>query len=94
MEAAAPSLENVAKGAPPEEEQWRWEDSQDAQYAYLAFASVLAVGMVPWAQPFKTSSVFYFTSLAVCTIYIGAHKGLTTGMRQQLSVKEVCHRLC
>lgn len=31
----------------------------------------------------------YFIGLAVCTIYIGAHKGLTTRQRQQITMKEV-----
>lgn len=30
-----------------------------------------------------------FIGLAVCTIYIGAHRALTTKARQQISIKEV-----
>jgi hypothetical protein len=68
---------------------WKWEESTDSQRAHAVLAGVLLIGALPWSQQFGFSSMLYLTSLAVCTIYIGAHKGLTTGMRQQLSIKEV-----
>ena len=76
-----------------EEQRWKWVESADSQRAHAALAGVLILGALPWAQQFSTTSIFYFASLAVCTIYIGAHKSLSGGPRQQLSMKEVrCHR--
>lgn len=71
-------------------ETWKWKDSSDAQRAYLALAAVLAVGTDMSVQGFGNASLFYFVSLAVCTIYIGAHKGVTTPNQQQISFKQVC----
>lgn len=71
------------------ENRWLWQDSSDSQRAHAILAAVLLLGAQPWSQQFKAGSIFYFTALAVCTIYIGTHKGLTTDLRQHLSVKEV-----
>lgn len=75
-----------------EDDRWKWVESADGQRAHAALAGVLILGALPWAQQFSTTSIFYFASLAVCTIYIGAHKSLSGGPRQQLSMKEVRSR--
>lgn len=72
----------------PEVQRWEWLDSDDAIKAHAALAGCLALGAIPWTHQFSWACVVYFISLAVCSIYIGAHKGLTAGMRQQLTVKE------
>jgi hypothetical protein len=76
-------------GKDEERKPWKWEESADAQRAYGVLALVLAAGTTPWLQEQKNASVFYFVALAVCTIYIGAHKGLTNQLKQQISVREV-----
>lgn len=70
-------------------EEWKWAESVDSQRAYAALASTLLLGTLPWLQQYNISSVCYFCALAVCTIYIGAHKGLASGLRAQISMKEV-----
>ena len=94
--ALGTSQSSAAGGAPqPDadpEAKWLWQDSADSQRAHAILAAVLLLGAQPWCQQFKTGSIFYFAALAVTTIYIGSHKGLTTDLRQQLSVKEVCRR--
>lgn len=52
-------------------------------------AGVLLVGSNATTQGVPNASLFYFVSLAVCTIYIGAHKGVTTPQQQVLSFKQV-----
>ncbi len=56
--------------------------------AYAIFLGVLAAGNLPIMQQHQLLDLPYFISLAVCTIYIGAHRGLTTKQRQQISMKE------
>jgi hypothetical protein len=75
--------------APQPMEQWKWADSADSQRAYAALAGTLLLGTLPWVQQYNVSSVCYFCALAVCTIYIGAHKGLSSGLQYQISMKEV-----
>ena len=74
--------------APPAAAAWRWEDSADAQRTYAVFFAVLVAGMVPWMQSTKLADIFYFISLAVTTIYIGAHRGLNNKQRQQITLKQ------
>jgi hypothetical protein len=68
---------------------WKWEDSDDAVKAYVALFAMLMLGQLPAAQQSGAFDIFYFLTLAVMTIYIGAHRGLTTDQRQQLNLKEV-----
>ncbi len=56
--------------------------------AYAVLMGVLAAGNLPLLQSNNLLDLPYFISLAVCTIYIGAHRGLTTKQRQQISMKE------
>jgi hypothetical protein len=67
---------------------WDWTQTWDAQRAHIALLVVLLAGSTPVAQSWSMSAMVYLMSLAVCTIYIGSHKGLTTAARQQVSVKE------
>ena len=67
---------------------WRWEDSSDAVRTYAVFLGVLVAGMIPSLQANKFADLPYFISLAVCTIYIGAHRGLNANQRQQINFKE------
>lgn len=67
---------------------WRWEDSSDAVRTYAVFLGVLVAGTLPFLQANKFADLPYFISLAVCTIYIGAHRGLNAHHRQQINFKE------
>ncbi|KAL4527148.1 hypothetical protein Ndes2437A_g02327 [Nannochloris sp. 'desiccata'] len=67
---------------------WRWEDSTDAVKTYGVFLGVLAAGTLPALQGNKLADLPYFISLAICTIYIGAHRGLNFKQRQQINLRE------
>jgi minor histocompatibility antigen H13 len=67
---------------------WRWEDSSDAVKTYGVFLGVLAAGTLPALQGSKLGDLPYFISLAICTIYIGAHRGLNFKQRQQINLRE------
>ena len=67
---------------------WKWEDSSDSLTAYGVLFSLLVVGNVPALKSSDISDLPYFIGLAVTTVYIGAHRALTTTQRQQLSIKE------
>ena len=43
------------------------------------------------AQAVRFTDLPYFVGLATMTIYIGAHRGLTMRLRQQISLREVLH---
>jgi minor histocompatibility antigen H13 len=78
----------AAAAAPPA---WRWEESDDAVLAYSVFLGILALGSIPALHDVRSLipvDLPYFIGLAVMTIYIGAHRGLTTTQRQQLTFKE------
>ncbi|KAG2447563.1 hypothetical protein HYH02_007487 [Chlamydomonas schloesseri] len=78
----------AAAGAAPADNAWRWEESEDAVKAYGALAGLLALGTVTPLHSTQLADLPYFIGLAVCTIYIGAHRGLTTRQRQQITLKE------
>ena len=67
---------------------WKWEESDDSVVSYGVLAALLALGTLPSVQSEKLADLPYFIGLAVTTIYIGAHRSLTTTQRQQLSIKE------
>ncbi len=68
---------------------WRWENSEDAVKAYTALLGFLALGLIPALRHVRYVDLPYFIGLASMTIYIGAHRGLCTKVRQQISIKEV-----
>ncbi len=68
---------------------WKWENSQDAVKAYTALLGFLALGQIPALRHVRFVDLPYFIGLASMTIYIGAHRGLCTKVRQQISIKEV-----
>ncbi|DBA92291.1 hypothetical protein WJX79_003930 [Trebouxia sp. C0005] len=67
---------------------WKWENSQDAVKAYTALLGFLALGQIPALRHVRFVDLPYFIGLASMTIYIGAHRGLCTKVRQQISIKE------
>ncbi|KAG2490650.1 hypothetical protein HYH03_011040 [Edaphochlamys debaryana] len=67
---------------------WKWEESWDAVTAYGALASILALGTADFLHTSKAADLPYFVGIAVCTIYVGAHRALTTSQRQQITLKE------
>eukprot|EP00884_Botryococcus_braunii_P012309 jgi/Botrbrau1/21079/Bobra.0144s0077.1 len=69
-------------------ESWRWEDSADAFAAYTALFVVLGLGAIPALQGIRLADLPYFILLAALSIYIGAHRGLTMKIRQQISMRE------
>lgn len=69
---------------------WKWENSDDAVGAYGALLAILGAGAlapglhsVPWAD------LPYFVGLAATTIYIGAHRAVTSGVQQKITIREV-----
>lgn len=82
--AAPPAAPAAASGG---DGKWRWEESQDAVVAYGVLMGVLAAGTIPVVTSQQWADLPYFIALALCTQYIGAHRGLTTKQRQQISLK-------
>ena len=82
--AAAPGTVTLR----PQVAAWRWEESDNSVVSYDVLAALLALGTLPSVQSEKLADLPYFIGLAVTTIYIGAHRSLTTTQRQQLSIKE------
>lgn len=68
---------------------WEWKNSEDALKAYTALFGLLAIGQIPAMRHVKYADLPYFIGLASMTIYIGAHRGLCTKVRQQITIKEV-----
>ena len=68
---------------------WEWKNSGDAVKAYTALLGFLALGQIPALRTVKFADLPYFIGLASMTIYIGAHRGLCTKVRQQITIKEV-----
>ncbi|GLC34018.1 hypothetical protein PLESTM_000144600 [Pleodorina starrii] len=86
--AAASSASSSGSSSSQKDGAWRWEESDDAVLAYGSLVALLALGNLPVLQSAKLADLPYFVGLAVITIYIGAHRGLTTRQRQQISIKE------
>ena len=60
-------------------------DRFDVFASYAAFAAALALGESGLLQNFKYGYVPYFCALAVSSIYIGSHRGLTREFRETIS---------
>lgn len=69
-------------------EVWQWSESKDAVKTYSVFVGILLCGLIPEFQASKIGDLVYFVSLAVTTIYIGAHRGLNSKERQTISLKQ------
>ncbi|GAX72854.1 hypothetical protein CEUSTIGMA_g309.t1 [Chlamydomonas eustigma] len=67
---------------------WKWEDSDDSVLAYGVLIALLLAGNIPGLPKSQLADVPYFIGLAVTTVYIGAHRSLTTTQRQMISIKE------
>lgn len=66
-----------------------WDSSDDVLRAYAAFFGILCLGAVPGVNQVNDwADLPYFVALAVLSIYIGAHRGLSSKQRQQLRVQE------
>ena len=78
------------KGRPGSQESlgWRWDGSPDALKTYAVFLAVLGIGAMPSIQSLEYADLFYFISLALSTIYIGAHRGLSSKQRQEINFRE------
>ena len=66
---------------------WRWADTDDALVTYGALAAVLVLGNVPQIQSMSQSGLIYFVSLAMITIYMGAHRGINSKERARIDFK-------
>ncbi|EFJ53057.1 hypothetical protein VOLCADRAFT_85944 [Volvox carteri f. nagariensis] len=86
--AAVAANSNSSKSQSDDHGAWRWEESDDAVRAYGSLVALLALGNLPVLHGTKLADLPYFVGLAIVTIYIGAHRGLTTRQRQQISIKE------
>lgn len=80
--ASAEDTEPEVEESPARTYSW---DSFDVFRSYGALASVLAVGSSGALAGQRWAYVPYFTSLAVCAIYVGAHRGLTRDFRETIS---------
>ncbi|CAL5218425.1 g103 [Coccomyxa viridis] len=67
---------------------WRWVDSEDALRTYIVFFGILLAGELPLLKGVQYADLPYFVGLATLTIYIGAHRGLSSRNRQQLSMQQ------
>ncbi|CAK0737011.1 hypothetical protein CVIRNUC_000840 [Coccomyxa viridis] len=82
-----------SNGSQPEDAQgqeapWRWVESADALRTYLVFFGILLAGELPLLKGVQYADLPYFVGLATLTIYIGAHRGLSSRNRQQLSMQQ------
>lgn len=68
--------------------EWRWEETDDALRAYSALFFCLAGGALLPLSGLRYADLGYFTGLAICTIYIGAHRGLSSKMRTTITFKQ------
>jgi minor histocompatibility antigen H13 len=83
------STQEVKETAPvPSAEVWQWSESRDAVKTYSVFVGILLCGLIPEFQMSKVGDLVYFVSLAVTTIYIGAHRGLNSKERQTITLKQ------
>ena len=82
------ALRDVNSGGNSSVKPWRWEETIDAQTTYLVFILVLALGNVPQVQEWKAADIPYFISLALITMYAGAHRSLNSRQRQQINLRE------
>jgi minor histocompatibility antigen H13 len=83
---------NVSASSKPTEDGsdasvWKWSDSEDALAVYGVFLGILLIGNVPQFQASKMGDLLYFISLAVITIYMGAHRGLNSKERAKIDLK-------
>lgn len=60
------------------QQKFYWEDSDNALATYTLFFGLLALGQLPQLRLLKFAELPYFLGLACLTIYIGAHRGLTS----------------
>ncbi|PSC69300.1 signal peptide peptidase [Micractinium conductrix] len=67
---------------------WLWEESGDAVRSYAIFAGILLAGCIPAVQENRFADLPYFLGLASMTIYIGAHRGLNSRVRQTIALRE------
>eukprot|EP00775_Hariotina_reticulata_P010035 gene10035-10191_t len=65
-----------------------WEKTEGGTQAYGALFLWLLLGNVTALQQWHAADFIYFVGLAVLTVYIGAHKGLTSRSKQQLQLRE------
>ena len=63
-------------------------DPDDALFAYGSLAAVLAVGTTPWLQDQRYGYVPYFLGLALCSMYIASHRGLTRIDRETFGLRQ------
>ena len=63
-------------------------DPDDALFAYGSLAAVLAVGTTPWLQDQRYGYVPYFLGLALCSMYIASHRGLTRQDRETFGLRQ------
>ena len=63
-------------------------DPDDALFAYGSLAAVLAVGTTPWLQDQRYGYVPYFLGLALCSVYIASHRGLTRQDRETFGLRQ------
>ena len=80
------AVERSVKDGRGDMETWRWSETDDAVATYAAFAIVLALGNVSQIQSMSQSGLIYFISLAVITIYMGAHRGLSSKERARITL--------
>lgn len=66
---------------------WKWEDTQDGFLAYSFLLGLLLLGDQTWFRSNPLADLPYFLGLAMATIYIGAHRGLTNKQRTNISLK-------
>ncbi|BDA44066.1 probable minor histocompatibility antigen H13 [Coccomyxa sp. Obi] len=87
LASAAQNGSSFSSGAQTESN-WQWTESDDALRTYLIFFGFLLAGELPFLRDIRFADLPYFVGLATITIYIGAHRGLTNKIRQQISLRE------
>ena len=66
---------------------FEWDPS-DALASHAVLLGVLALGATPWLQDQRYGYVPYFAALAMCSVYVGAHRGLAREDRENLTLAQ------
>ena len=66
---------------------FEWDPS-DALASHAVLLGVLALGSTPWLQDQRYGYVPYFAALALCSVYVGAHRGVAREDRENLTLAQ------
>ena len=81
------STSSSASSSASSSPRFEWDPS-DALASHAVLLGVLALGATPWLQDQRYGYVPYFAALALCSVYVGAHRGLAREDRENLTLAQ------